>query len=150
MQKRGSKFLSKRATFFQEKMLIHIGMVVLAITVYLFIFLPYLNSIEKDTEFQKIFLARDLSLLTNTLYAPPGKVDYIYSFDKLDLSKFKFEFKAFSATDNHPVVLVERDGLAKNYPYGKPRKSNEQYIISGAKSIKFSKTDKKIAINKNE
>lgn len=149
MQKRGSKFLSKRATFFLKKILIHLGMLGLAILVY-FILQSYVKSIDEDTEFQKIFLARDISLLTNTLYAPPGKVDYTYSFDKLDLSKFKFEFKAFSATDNHPVVLVERDGLAKNYPYGKPHNSNDQYLISGPKSIKFSKTDKKITISKNE
>lgn len=149
MQKRGSKFLSKRATFFLEKILIHLGMIGLAILVY-FILQSYVKSIDEDTEFQKIFLARDLSLLINTMYTAPGDVNYIYSFDKLDLSKFKFEFKAFSATDDHPLVLVERDGLAKNYPYGKPHNSNDQYLISGPKSIKFSKTDKKIAINKNE
>ncbi len=149
MQKRGSKFLSKRGTLTLEKILTHLGMLGLAILVY-FILQSYVKSIDEDTEFQKIFLTRDTSLLVSTLYAAPGRVDYIYAFDKLELGKFKFEFGALSAMGNTPVVWVERDGLAKNYPYGKPRNSNEQYLISGAKSIKFSKTDKKITINKNE
>lgn len=149
MQKRSSKFLSKSGTLTLEKILTHLGMLGLAILVY-FILQSYVKSIDEDTEFQKIFLARDLSLLINTMYTAPGDVNYLYSFDKLELSKFKFEFKAFSAADDRPVVLVERDGLAKNYPYGKPRNSNGQHIISGPKSIKFSKTDKKITISKNE
>lgn len=149
MRKRCFKFLNRNGTITIRQMLIHLGMFAIIALIY-FLLQAKVKSIERDTEFQKIFLSRDMALLTNTLYSAPGNVEYVYSFDKLDLSKFKFEFKELSATDDKPIVRVETDNLAKNYPYGKNFQANEANLVFGAKSIKFSKSDSRVMVTKNE
>ena len=113
MQKKGL-FLNKKSQLITRQNIIHLGMIGAAVLV-LVLSLRYVKSIEKDTEFQKIFLSRDIALLTNTLYTPSGDLEYTYSFDKLDLSKFKLEFKSLGATDDKPIVRIEEKGLGKNF-----------------------------------
>ena len=150
MQKRRPfKFLNKKGTLSLRQSLMHLGMIGLAIVV-LVLSLNYVKSIEKDTEFQKLFLSRDIALLTNTMYSLPGEIKYTYSFGKLDLSKFKIELKPLRSTDDIPIVRVEDNGIGKNYPYGKPSQSEYQPPVDGAKSIEFSKKDSKFTITKNE
>ena len=150
MQKRGNfNFLNKKGTLITRQMLIHLGMLSLLVLVY-FLLKSYVTSVEKDTEFQKIFLSRDLALLTNTLYSVPGEVTYVYSFDKLDLSKFNFKFAEISISDDRPIVVIEGDKIPKNYPYARPYPNKDTYLISGANSIKLSKSDSKLTITKNE
>jgi len=149
MQKRGLKFLNKKGTQTTQKMLEHLGKLAIIGIVTWFLF-SYVNSIEKDAEFQKIFLSRDVALLTNTLYNAQGNVDYYYSFDKIDLSEFSFKFNQLDAIGKVPIVEVEEKGLRKLYPYAKPLQSEAPNFVSGAKSIKFSKTGSKITLTKNE
>ena len=147
MQKRGIfKFSNKKATLTLRQMLIHLGMLGIAMLVF-FLLQSYVKSIEADTEFYKLFLSRDLALLDDTLYAAPGKVDYTYSFNKLKLNNFKFEFKSLSTANDKQVVRVEEGGLAKTYPYARPVQISDSYIIYGIDSIRFSKTDEKVIIS---
>ena len=149
MQKRGIfKFSNKKGTYTIGKMLMHLGMLVLATSIALLFI--WAKSIEKDTEFQKIFLSRDVALLVNTLYSLPGKVEYTYSFNKLDLNNFNFEFKPLSTTDDRPIVRVQDNSVGKSYPFGKTLQEQYPYSISGANSLKFSKSDTKLTVTKNE
>lgn len=148
MQKRGLKFFQRKSQIINRQLIIHLGMFAIIALIY-FLLQSKVKSIEKDTEFQKIFLSRDIALLTNTLYSAPGDVEYIYSSDRLDLSRFKLEFKELSASDDKPIVMVEADNLAKNYPYGKTSQDTEKKLVIG-NSIKFSKKETKITLTKNE
>lgn len=147
MQKRGIfKFSNKRGTLTLRQLLIHLGMLGIVVLVF-FLLQSYVKSIEKDTEFYKLFLSRDLALLGDTLYAAPGKVDYTYSLNRLKLDNFKFEFKSLSTTDDKPVIRVEEGGLAKAYPYARPVQNSDSYIIYGSDPLRFSKTDEKVIVN---
>lgn len=148
MQKRGL-FLNKKSQLITRQNIIHLGMIGAAVLV-LVLSLRYIKSIEKDTEFQKIFLNRDIALLINTIYSSPGEIEYVYFFDKLDLSKFKFEFKPQSATDDKPIIRVEDERLGKTFPYGKLSQSKYPSGVDSAKSIKFSKKDTELVVTKNE
>jgi len=146
MQKRGFKFLNKKSQLITRNMIIHLGMIGILFLIS-FVLFSYVKSIEKDTEFQKIFLSRDLALMMNTLYSAPGNVEYTYSFDKLDLSKFKFEFKSL---EDKQVAGVIDESIAKTYPYAKPSQSKEENLVYNANSIKFSKNAAKLTVTKNE
>lgn len=149
MQKRGSKFLNKKGTLALRQSLIHLGMIALLVVVY-FLMDAYVNSIAQDTEFERIFLSRDIALLVNSLYSAPGNVEYIYSFDKLDLSKFEFELKDYSEINDIPVIEVKGYELIKTYPYAKNSPLKEINKVANSKEIKFSKSDSKITLAKNE
>ena len=119
MQKKGIfKFYNRRGTIIIRQNLLHLGMLALLVAIY-FILQFYVKSVEKDTQFEQIFLSRDVALLMNSLYSGIGDVEYNYSNDKLDLKNFQFEFKEVS-TGNKPVVKVVKEGITKEYPYGKP------------------------------
>ena len=146
MQKRSIfKFLNKKGTLITRQMLEHLIKLGFLFFIY-YLLQSYVKSIEKDTEFQKIFLSRDIALLVNTLYTAPGEVTYNYHSDKLDLSKFKLELKSLSTTDENPIIRVEGDGIGKNYPYAKTLQNNEGYSITRAKAIKLSKTESKLTV----
>ncbi len=148
MQKKGCKFF-KAGTITLENMIIHTVMVLLVIGVYL-ILQSYVNSIENDTEFHKIFLSRDMALLMSTLYAAPANVEYDYSLDSLDISKFNFEFKRSDAREDNPIVSVGSGEIAKIYPYGGMENDNVKYSVKNTKSIQFYKAESAIIIPKNE
>ncbi len=149
MQKRGSVLSCKKGQIITRQMLIHLGMFAILAFIAVILF-GYVRSIEKDTEFQKIFLSKDLAMLTNTIYSLPGDTKYSYSFDKVDLGQFNFELKAISADNDVSVVSVESEKLAKTYPYARTFESMDYTSVSGAKSLKFSKQNSKLTINKNE
>ena len=46
------------------------------------IFLSYINQEAKGEAFNKRYLARDIALLVNTLYASPGDISVKYSFEE--------------------------------------------------------------------
>lgn len=150
MQKRGIfKFSNKKGSLITRENLMHLGMIGILALVF-FILLAYVDTVKKDTQFEMLFLSRDLALLTNTIYSANGNVEYTYSPDGVGLNIFNFEFKTLSATDDKPIVKAEHEGISKNYPYAKPSQIKDEYLISGAKSIKLSKGDTKLAITKNE
>ncbi len=139
-------FSNKKATLITRQMLIHLGMLGLLVLTTIILF-KYVKSVEEDTELQKLFLSRDLALLMNTLYSAPGDVTYTYSFDKLNLDNFNFEFMELNP--DKPIVRVEDNSIKKSYPYGTILESKQTYSIAGTNSIKFSKSNSKIDI-KNE
>jgi len=140
------KFLyKKRGDIVIQKLLIHLGMIGIAVFAW-YLLNTYVKSIEENTEYQRILLSRDLALLANTLYAAPGNVEYIYSNDKIDLGNFYFEF----LEDNTPVVKVKEKGIEKKYPYAKPAEVPFPDNLRATNSIKFSKIDNIISTSKNE
>lgn len=147
MLKRGAfKYLNRKGTIPLRQSIMHLGMIALAVFV-LYLSYKYVKSIEKDTEFHKLFLSRDVALLTNTIYSLPGDVEYVYSFDNLDLSKFKLEFKQLE-NNGIPIIRVSDESIGKNYPYGKPYQSEFPESIYGADAIKFFKKDAKLTVTK--
>lgn len=149
MKKRGIlHFLSKRGQVPIRQMIIHITMAALLLFV-VALMIRYVKSIEDDTEFQNIFMSRDIALLMNTIYSAPGNVDYAYSFDKLDMSKFKLQITEYE-DDKTPTIRIGADGIPKNYPYGKNYDDQEKYSVGGAKFFIFFKSEGKIKVSKNE
>jgi len=47
--------------------------------------LNFVSDVAEQTLFRKNYLARDISLLVNTLYAAPAKVEYVYDGDMKDM-----------------------------------------------------------------
>ena len=149
MEKRGLLYiLNKKSQVSIRQMLIHLAMAGLLVFVFI-LMLKYVKSIENDTEFQNIFLSKDIALLMNTLYSAPGNVEYTYSSGKFDLTKFSLEITDYG-TDKKPTIRIGAGNIPKNYPYGKNYADQEKHAITGANTFKFSKADKKVKINKNE
>ena len=148
MQKRGIfKFLNKKGTLALRQSLIHLGMLALLAVVAYFL-ISYVDSIRQNSDFEMLFLSRDVALLSNTLYAAPGDVEYVYYSDRLSL--YNLEFKPLSTIDDKPIIKVEYEGISKSYPYPKISPDKDLFLISAPKSIKFSKNNKQLAITKNE
>lgn len=148
MQKRGFRFLNKKAQLITRQMLIHLGMISILIVVYFFL-KGYVDSVKNDATFEMTFLARDLALLTNAIYSVPGNLEYTYPIDTQYLNKFNFEFGELSNTDDRQLVKISGYEQAKNYPYGKPQEDKEKHSIYEPQSMKFSKYEDKLSI-KNE
>ncbi|MBI2657815.1 hypothetical protein HYX08_03935 [Candidatus Woesearchaeota archaeon] len=141
-------FSSKKSQVTIRQMLIHIAMAALLLFVVVLMVI-YVKSIENDTGFQNIFLSRDIALLMNTLYSAPGNVDYEYSFNKLDLSKFNLQITEYE-DDKTPTIRIGAEGMPKNYHYGRNHADTEKYSVAGAKSFRFSKSEGKIKVSRNE
>lgn len=146
MKKRGKnkKFLDKKA---QTNELYHIlFQILIAITVY-WILQSYIDSVAKDTLFEKSYLSKDLALLTNTIYSSPGEIKYLYTNDKVGLNKFEFDFT------NQKVRVSEieaEEKLEVEYPYGEdlafPYSGQKLYKIN---QMAFSKNEANLEIGQN-
>ena len=53
----------------------------------------WLISLQNDTLLEKNYLSRDLGLLIDSVYASPGNVEYEYSTNVVNITKFNFFFK---------------------------------------------------------
>lgn len=147
MQKRVScKFLPKKGTISIRQSIIHLGMIVLAVFAALLLW-DYVGSIGNNTDFEMLFLSRDMSLLLNAIHSAPGDVEYFYSSDKI--SPFSFDFKPLSQNENQ-AAIIRFESISKNYPYAKSSPGKELFSINAPKSIKFSKKNGQVSINKNE
>ena len=140
-----NKGFGRKATLMDQKMIIHIGMIGIALFIW-WLLNTYVNSIEKDTEFHKILLSRDISMLTNTIYIAPGNLEYTYSNDKMDLTKFQFEFTDEGKTV--PLVGIKEAQLEKIYPYAKPAQAPYPEKLAWPKSLHYSKIDGTITTSK--
>lgn len=141
--------MKKRGTITLRQTLIHLGMLALVAFVF-YLLTSYVNSIRQNSDFDMLFLSRDLALLLNSLYSAPGNVEYIYATDDTALSSLKLEFKQLSSSDDKPVVRVEYEGASRTYPYAKPSPTSEAFLIQVPKSIKFDKKDNQLTVTKNE
>jgi hypothetical protein len=61
---------------------------ILMVMVVLVALLSYVDSIKKNTLFEKNYLARDIALTLNTLGTVPGNIFYLYSNPKVELKNF--------------------------------------------------------------
>ena len=141
MKKRGKALFFKKADVTVELLFVLIQLI-LALAIYAAL-QNYVNSVEDDTLYEKIYLSKDLALFLNTLYAGPGEVNYVYSNEKLDLSRFIFDFK------NQKVVVKEtaEKAIPIKHPYGEDK--NLEWMsegVSNSDKIIFVKTDKKLEI----
>lgn len=141
------KRFGRKATLMDQKMIIHLGMIGVAIFIF-WLLNNYVNSIQEDTEFHKILLSRDIAMLANTIYLAPGNVEYDYSNDKIGMTKFQFEFTGESKTI--PLLRVTEGQLEKIYPYAKPTQAPYPERLAGPKSLHFSKINSTITTSKNE
>ena len=136
MKKRGrfGLFLSKKG---QSNEVYHVLIqVAIALAVYL-ILQAYIDSVSKDTLFEKVYLAKDSGFLMNSIYSAPGEINYIYKNELVELNKFAFSFKNQKAS----VDETESKGKLTAYqPYAEDL--NAPYSCSDAgnsDSIIFSK-----------
>ena len=141
-------FPNRLGTLAIRQQILHLGKWV-GFVIVLYALMSYVKSIETDTEFQKIFLARDIAILETTINGLHGNIEYVYYFEKLELSKFKFEFRQSSPLNDKPVVSVEEKGLAKTYPYAKTKEGKYPKPVYGSNSMKFSKKGADVEV-KNE
>ena len=84
--------------------------------------LNFVSDVAEQTIFKKNYLARDISLLVNTLYAAPGKVEYTYD---EDLSELVFEFSEsrislYKEGGEEGVKIFYLFGEDKNVPFPDP------------------------------
>ena len=157
MRKRAC-FLNKKGQLMTQRMMIHLGMLAIAAFVW-YLLSTYVKSIEKDTEFHRIVLSRDIALLMNTLYSAPGDVNYVYSNDKLltesisnkfgneQFKAIKFQFDFVDA--GTPTTIIKEGAAETSYPYAKPAESPYANSVQFPVSIGFSKKDNIITAAKN-
>ena len=88
----------------------------------------WLISLQNDTLLEKNYLSRDLGLLIDSVYASPGNVEYEYSTNVVNITKFNFFFK------DQTVSTVEIGSeQAVQYWYADDKISNS-FIDSEARS----------------
>lgn len=88
---RGNSIVINDKRGITHEMFFNIFEIVLAFIVILALF-NFVNGIVKQTIFEKNYLARDLAILTNTVYAAPGEVIYNYNENAKEF-EFSFDFK---------------------------------------------------------
>jgi len=145
MKKRGSSnFLNKKA---QINQVYHILFQILIAIIVYWTLQHYIDSVAKDTLFEKSYLSKDLALLTDAIYSGPGEIRYLYTNERAELNKFEFDF-------NKQKVSVREIGVKEEiplaFPYGEDL--NLQFsgqIISKVNQIAFSKTKNKLEIYPN-
>ena len=98
----------------------------------------YIDSVSKDTLFEKVYLSKDSGLLMDTVYGSPGELTYEYKNDLVGLNRFKFSFKNQRASIDE---AESKSKLTAGQPYGEdtnaPYSGND---ISSSDNIVFSKT----------
>ncbi len=145
MGKRGRRriFLDKRG---QTNEIYHILIqLLIAVTIYM-ILQSYIDSVAKDTLFEKSYLSKDLALLTNTIYGGPGEVKYLYVNDEVELGRFEFDFSDGKVKVGERGVEAD---IGAEYPYAEDLKF--QYFgerITWSDKILLSKTGDKLEITK--
>lgn len=132
MQKRGSckLFNNKKAEGIETEIYYTIFEIVLVGIVVVALF-AYIDSIRKDTMFEKTYLAKDLALMMDTIYAAPGNLRLSYSHQKLNISEFNFNFI------NQKAAVVESNiegALELKYPF-----AADSYFLDEIDQIKVQK-----------
>ena len=140
MKKRGIfTFLGKRAD--TNKIYFILIEIVIALAVY-WALQSYVDSVAKDTLFEKYYLSNDLSLLAETVYIGQGDLSYYYSNDLVQLNRFSFDF------GQQKAGIVETEG---NLPVAQPYGEDTKIPYSGQRieireKIEFTKTKDRLEI----
>ena len=129
-------------------------MILIQVSIVLAVYLilnSYLSKLENNTFFEKDYMIKDISLMTDAVYASPGEIHYVYSNDKIGnlklngLSRYTFKFK------DSRILLGEREDnnvVEFSYPYA----DDKSLPISGAADssngkLEFYKNENKFEIN---
>src|SRR4030042_860594 len=131
-QKRGAAVI----TLFQMAELVMLGIAILCFLL--------IGARLAETTYEKNFLARDMALLIDTLYASPGDVEYVYDLSaiKSELNKFDFEIK-----DGY--VTVYDSGFKKPQAYRFAEKEGYEihdFRAEAPKAVKFVKKGNEISM----
>ncbi len=141
---RNPVFLNKRA---DTNLIYHILIQLLIAVMVYWILQSYIDSVAKDTLFEKHYLARDLALLTDTIYGSPGNVDYVYSNERAELNKFNFDFSDQRVKVSE-IGAEQRADVA--YPYGEDLNLTiREHVVNSPNSMAFSKTGETFRIIRN-
>ncbi|NQV09291.1 N-acetylmuramoyl-L-alanine amidase [Candidatus Woesearchaeota archaeon] len=132
MRKRGL-FSSKKGEV-NEELFFFIAELILTVMVFV-ILLAYVNSIRDNTLLEKNYLARDVALMVDSVYAAPGKINVGYSFGSIDLLDFSFGFN-----EQRAGVLEENGEQTIKFPYA------DNKIFFSPLSIGFMRTGELIFI----
>lgn len=145
MKKRGCFRYKKAQADVNEEVLFFLGEIFL-IGVTLLILLAWVNSIRDNTLFEKNYLARDTALLIDSIYSAPGNVNFVYSFDTVELSKFKFGFRQQRAN-----VVEEQGEQIIKFPYADDLISFSplNLININAEELTFIKTGNEFRVGEN-
>ncbi len=78
--------------------------------------IAWIHSLLEDTKYERNYLNRDMALLIGTLYSAPGNVDYLYTTERTNISKFAFTFSKQRIVSNdagmeNPVYYWYADDL---------------------------------------
>jgi N-acetylmuramoyl-L-alanine amidase len=143
MPKRGV-FLGKKGQEMETE--VYSTLMQIAILVFVLLSLGfYLKSVRDNTLFEKMYLARDVALVMNTLYAAPENTGMIYAAGEVNLANYSFDAK-----DNYITVSKkdESSGNEKYYHYATDRAYEEKFsAIVNSKTITFIKDDNHAAVN---
>ena len=90
-KKRGRNLLFRNKKAISNELFFNVFELVLAAIVILALY-NFINSVVDSTIFEKNYLARDLAMLTNTVYSSPGDLSYTYS-ETSRKFMFIFDFK---------------------------------------------------------
>lgn len=144
MKKRGSyKLFNSRKSSIETELYYTIFEIILVAMVVTALF-AYLDSIRKDTLFEKTYLVKDLALMMNTIYAAPGNVRLSYAHEKLNLSEFNFNFINQKAAAAESTI---EGALELKYPFiADSFFSEEIEQIMAQKEIAIQKTGSSIKI----
>ena len=146
MKKRGKfLFTGKKADVTHELYFI-IAQVSIALFI-LWVLLAYVDSIKEDTLFEKIYLSKDLALITNTIYAAPGNVFYEYSNEKANLSKYSFNFESQKVSVQE---IKKGEVLSIEHPYSQDLNYNTKNLkLSSEQKFVISKSGEGFGIEKS-
>jgi hypothetical protein len=121
------------------------------ISIVIIFFFQYIQSVKDDTMFEKLFLSRDLALMTDTINSVPGDVKYTYQeTDKLE--KFYYQFttnnEITNKIENKVSVYVKDEYKPMGYHYYINKDLNSHYEkLENPKKIVFGKTQLSTNIN---
>lgn len=137
-------FSDKSSSLTVSQSINYLGKLVL-LGVIAYVLISYVQSINDNTEFQKIFLSRDIALLAGAIHSSSGNLEYNYYFDNLELNKFNINIE----NKGTPLIKVSKDGIGKSYAFGGARNNLYSYSLVGTNSIKISKINDELKF-KNE
>jgi len=143
MKKRGRLVLNRKAEITNE--IYNVLIQIIIIIMILVACMSYLNSVKKNTLFEKMYLSRDVALMMNTIYAAPENVKVEYFAANANLSDYTFESKDY-------YVIVNEKGKdiahAKYYKYATDLTFEEDFpLITNADLIMFLKNNNKVQVD---
>ena len=148
IKKRGTYFIFNGKKGLTHELFFNVFELVLAAIVIIALF-NFVNGVARDTIYEENFLARDLSILANTLYFAPGNVSYAYN-ENAENSKFTFNFiqnkvEAYGKEDEAPERRI-------SYPFAENKEMVFRYNILtnelGNVKFEFLKTSEYVGVSK--